>query len=432
MEDIIIKYLINEIAHDKDLKTFYDTYYCNKFSHETLDDYMIDLITSNSDMFTKDLSEYKKLILKRIRDFKYRLNKKGEFEGRLINYPDASTLRESTIKSILNNEISLFAIDALINYYDIYSKITERPLSLDGMYTAKEKTTLFDTGDSFDVGNYKAYKSDELYSRAQGMIQPLYIQTDTNIETVIVNKGEKAYLKSKSLDAKDQKAMDYFIEDYKRVMYYIDNELIYPLYKLSELIYNNRSDKYLDLTQNRLTKMSCHGFMVYNDEPSEETSLTQDVERNYAIANMFEIRFFTNEQGVRHCGISISRSIDRDLRLSNTIKLYKHKIDQITNDFTAIFVNFLQSQRISSLLKGQNEISIPYKILKLSIMLPHSRSKPKNMIAIEESLDELKNMNFIIDDYNVTSNYIKLSFIEFSYIELKELKLEDKMKELEV
>ena len=66
------------------------------------------------------------------------------------------------------------------------------------------------------------------------------------------------------------------------------------------------------------------------------------------------------------------------------------------------------------------------------MMLPYSRSKPKNLAAIKESLTELKDMNFIVEDFEVKNNTIKVKFYKLEYIELKELKLEDKAKELEV
>ena len=49
------------------------------------------------------------------------------------------------------------------------------------------------------------------------------------------------------------------------------------------------------------------------------------------------------------------------------------------------------------------------------MMLPYSRSKPKNLAAIKESLTELKDMNFIVEDFEVKNNTIKVKFYKLEY-----------------
>lgn len=434
MDKHLLKYILDNIYKDEEFKQFYEKYY---YQHSAvyLSDYIEQICFENTNFFNSDIDELRKKILKGYLNTRGRLGKKGDISNRLITFSLAPKSKPITLKSIIDNELKLSIINNIKEYKEVSTQITERPISLDGMYSAKEKMTLFNTENTLEINDEKAYVSDEQYKRESGTVQPLFFQNDTSSEVLVVKKGERAYLKSKSIDAKDQKIMDFLIEDYKKVMYYQEQDLVYPLHQLSYLIYKNKSKTYLDLTASRLTKMANQGFMVFNDELLSNSDVDGKLtlpEHNYAIVRMFEIEFFTDENGVRHCRILMSRSIERDLKTNNTIKLYKHKIEKIKNDFTAIFVNYVQSQRIASLLRGEMEAIIPYKIIKLTVMLPSSRSKVKNLEAIKSSLQELVDMEFLINKYEVNSSFIKLYFIEFGHIELKELKLEEKIKELEI
>ena len=433
MDEYLFSFIIENINKDKELKEFYDKYYY-EYSEIPYEDYIKELCIDNPEFFKSEFDEHRKKILKAYINTRSRLNKKAVVIGRLINFPLASESKKTTLKSIVDNELKLLLIENIKEFFEVNSKITERPLSLDGMYTTKEKMTLYDADSTLDINDRKAYMSEEKYKRQIGIVQPLFFANPTT-EVIFVKKGEKSYLKSKSMDTKDQKIMDFLIEEYKQVMYYPDQVLIYPIHQISKLIYNRKGKQYLDLTRDRLAKIGNLGQIVFNDSiinKKDAQGKLIDPKDNYEIVSFFDIQFFTNELGVRFCKILMSRSIEYDLKTSNTIKLYKHKIEQIKNDFTAIFVNFIQSQRINSLISDEDEAIVPYKVIKTGIRLPNARSKVKNLKVIEESLEELVNMNFLIDSYEVKNTYIKLHFIPFGYIELKELKLDSKAKELEI
>lgn len=424
MEEHLINFILEQIHIDDELVNFYTNYGSN-FSELSLDDYIIAFCDESSDKFTgTSIKELRKFVLTRIRNNRSRLNKKTKFEGRLFNFPDMDSLKGKSLQSLFDNELFLSIIESIEKYNIEYKEITERPISLDGMYSTKEKLALYDTDNKIELGDKTAFISDTKFLRQSGVVQPLFISNDNSIETLMVSKNEKIYYKSKTLDAIDQKIMDFLTDEYKKVMYYPEDTLMFSLSKLTEIAYTNKSKRYMDLTQARLNKMGSHGFRVFEAE-------SEDI-NDYKIVNMFEISYTTDSANVRHCSIDLSASIKRDIKTKNTIKLYKHKLDQITNDFTSIFVNFLQNQRIFFGLSNKTEIDLPYDLIKNSMMLPYSRSKPKNIAAIKESLTELKNMNFIVEDFEVKNNTIKVKFYKLEYIELKELKLEDKAKELEV
>ena len=426
MDKHLIEFIIEQILTDIQLCKFYETYGF-EFSGLTLRDYIIAFCEeSNNKFIGTELKDLRKFILARIRNNRSRLNKKIKFEGRLFDYPDMQSLKNKSLQSIFDNELFLLIIENLDKYNKQFREITERPISLDGMYSAKEKMALFDSNNKIALGDKTAFISEVKYQRQAGVVQPLFISNNNSVETIMVSKNEKIYYKSKTLDAIDQKIMDFLTDEYKKRMYYPqDTPLLFSLNKLTEVAYNNnKGEKYMALTQARLTKMGAQGFRVYEEE-------AEDI-NDYKIVNMFEISYTTNSDNIRYCSIDLSASIKRDIKNKNTIKLYKHKLDQITNDFTSIFVNFLQNQRIFFGLSNKVEIDIPYDMIKNSVMLPYSRSKPKNILAITESLTELKDMEFIVEDFEIKNNIIKIKFYKLEYNELKQLKLEDKAKELEV
>ena len=434
IDNNLFEYIKNCLNKDNELIDFYNKNYIN-YSDIDINEYLYNLFIDNQDLClldVNDLAEANKKIRKGYTNSRLRLSKKGSVGSRLISYSLVNKCKEKTIKSIVDNEIKLILIQSIINYKTNITTTVERPISIDGIYTTNEKTTLFDANNSLNLNNKKAYMSKDIYQRQIGMIQPLLF-TNSSTEIVFVKKGEKSYLKSKSLDTKDQKIMDFLVNEYKKIMYYPDPKLIFPLYKISNLIYNNKSKRYLDLTQQRLNKISNNGQIVFNadDIDKDEIQFTNETINNYKLVNFFEVEFYTNKD-IRYCSIYMSRSIENDLKTNNTIKLYKNKIDKIENNFTSILVNYIQSLRINSLLKNEYEITIPYKILKMSIMMPYSRSKVKNIDALKISLQELVSLEFLIYNFEIKNTYIKLYFLQFGPIELNELNLKDKMNELKI
>ena len=354
MEEHLMNYILEQIHMDEELVNFYTNYGSN-FRNLVLNEYVITFCNESSDKFIgNSIKELRKFVLTRIRNNRSRLNKKSKFEGRLFNFPDMDSLKGKSLQSLFDNELFLLVIEILDKYNTEFKEITERPISLDGMYSTKEKLALYDTGNKIELGDKTAFISDTKYLRQSGVVQPLFISNDNSIETLMVSKNEKIYYKSKTLDAIDQKIMDFLTDEYKKVMYYPEDTLMFSLSKLTEIAYTNKSKRYMDLTQARLNKMGSHGFRVFETE-------SEDI-NDYKIVNMFEISYTTDSANVRHCSIDLSASIKRDIKTKNTIKLYKHKLDQITNDFTSIFVNFLQNQRIFFGLSNKTEINISHMI----------------------------------------------------------------------
>lgn len=424
MDQHLMDYIIESIGYDTELINFYDKY-SYSFSDLYLDDYIVSFCTESTDKFVDyDVKELRKVVLTRIRNIRCRLNKKVKFEGRLFSFPDMDSLKGKSLQSLFDNELLLSIVEYLDKYNKQFKEITERPISLDGMYSAKEKMALYDSDNVINLGGKTAFVSDTTYSRQAGLVQPLYISNKDSIETLMVSKNEKIYYKLKTLDAIDQRIMDFLTDEYKKVMYYPQDNLVYSLSKLTDIAYNNKSKRYMELTQNRLDKMGAQGFRIFEAESVDY--------KNYKVINLFEISYTVDSANVIQCSIDLSATIKRDIKTKNTIKLYKHKIDQISNDFTAIFVNFLQNQRIYFGLLNKTDIDIPYDLIKTGTMLPYARSKPKNLLAIKEALNELKDMKFIVKDFEVRTHTVKVKFYKLEYIELKELKLEDKAKELEV
>lgn len=424
MEKHLLDFIKDKVHKDSDLCNFYNTF-IEIITDSNLDEY-IDLYCEESkdkieNTVLKDLRKY---ILGRIRNTRSRLRKKIDFEGRLIDYPDIDSLKDITKKSIFDNELLLLITDSLDSYKKDFIEITERPKSLDGMYSTKEKITLYNTDNKIAIGDRTGFVSDEKYIRNKNVMQPVYISGGPSIETVLVSKNDTVYCKSKSLDAIDQKIMDFLIDEYKKIMYFQDDQLKFPLSKISMVAFNNANNRLLKRTQERLTKMSTHGFKVYEEESNSIN--------DYEIVNMFEIKFITDDDGTRRCLIDLSGSNKRDLRTKNTIMLYKHKLDQITNNFTAIFVNYLQNQRVYFGLNGKLELDIPFEVLNLTVMLPYVRNKAKNLAEIKKSLQELKDMDFIVEDYKIKGTTVHVKFYKLEYMELKKLQLVDKAKELEV
>lgn len=427
MDSKIKEYIIDFVLKDKRLTDFAIKYLEPKteITKDMYIEYIDDICFEFEEKFAEpDIKEVKKFIQNRIRVTRSRLNKTNKFEGSILDYPDINSLKPTRIKSIIDNEILLLIVNAIENIKNTYSEVIERPLSLEGMYSATQKTALYNTEDALKLNKETIYLSDDLYKRPAGTVQPLYYSNKSEMETLFVTQNDKIYYKSKTLDAIDQKIMDYLTEDYKNNMYSPDYSIQISLSKISEIAYNRKSKKCISWVIQRLNKMAAQGFRVFEEE-SESIN-------DYKIIRLFEIEYYTDKSNIKSCRIDLSSSIKRDMKNKNTIKLYKNKIEQIKDNFTQIFATFLQNQRISYGFNDIYKVNYPYNLIKSYVMLPYSRSKVKNLKAIENSLTELSNINFIVEDFKIKRDSIQITFNKLEYFELKNLKLLDKAKELEV
>lgn len=426
MDSDIKKYILSYVMQDEELKQFAITHLDNKsqLTLEEYTEYIRQLIIDFEGKFTEtDIKEVRKFLLTRIRQTRRRLNKENKFEGRLINYPDIDNLRYNRVKPIIDNEILLLITTAIEQFEKQCNDIVERPMSLEGMYYSSQKLALYNVSNKITIGNETAFVSDNSFKRSAGIVQPV-LYSSNPVETLFVTKNDKIYCKSKTLDAIDQKIMDFLTEEYKKNMYFTDYSIDVSLNKLCKIAYNVTSHARIDWIVQRLDKMAAQGFRIY-----EENSKTID---DYKLVKLFEIEYYTDEAGIRSCRIDLSSSIKRDIKNRNTIKLYKNKINKIKDDFTAIFVTYLQNQRITFAINDIYKMKFPYNVIKSNVMLPYTRSKTKNLKAIEKSLEQLKDMNFIIKNFKIRNDSVYIEFNKLEYFELKNLKLVDKAKQYEV
>ena len=76
------------------------------------------------------------------------------------------------------------------------------------------------------------------------------------------------------------------------------------------------------------------------------------------------------------------------------------------------------------MLKTENIFG--YDRLYEEVRLPYiNRNRKKNMLAVKKSLQELKDLNFLIKDFKANDFYIEVEYLPFTNKELTEFNIKD-------
>ena len=233
-------------------------------------------------------------------------------------------------------------------------------------------------------------------------------------------KNEISYIPIKGLNTRSLKFIDKVMYDYTKTMFSKDREdyIEYRLRDLAKFLYpNNNIAMGEKLARKLITKIGDMRYKIQN--PNSENI------KDTVTFSIIDPEWNTNEKDETYCTIYISGFIIKEIKNKRTTKLYKEKYNLIKNDFTLIFVNFIQRKRIFDLQMLKTENIFGYEKLNEGTRLPYKNRK-RNMEAVKNSLQELKDLNFLIKDFKANDFYIEVEYLPFTNKELTELNIEDK------
>ena len=428
----IILNLQEELNKDIMLKDFYNNN-LSKIINKTFDEYIEKKYIEFSDELSNDkINKLKQSLGIRIRTNKSRLNSELEVhypkKTRIIEFHNLLNKKLISIKNNFDNELLMSIIKLILsNKININneSEFITRIDNCSNAFTVNGKQILLNISNpEITENNEKIYLSDNPINEK---FKPTFIEgfsataIDENdiVENSII-KNEISYIPIKGLNARSLKFIDKVMYDYTKTMFSKDREdyIEYKLRDLAKFLYpNNNIAMGEKLARKLITKIGDMRYKIQN--PNSENI------KDTVTFSIIDPEWNTNEKDETYCTIYISGFIIKEIKNKRTTKLYKEKYNLIKNDFTLIFVNFIQRKRIFDLQMLKTENVFGYEKLNEGTRLPYKNRK-RNMEAVKNSLQELKDLNFLIKDFKANDFYIEVEYLPFTNKELTELNIEDK------
>ena len=322
----------------------------------------------------------------------------------------------SIIKLILSNKININNESEFITRIDNCSNA----------FTVNGKQILLNISNpEITENNEKIYLSDNPINKksiptfTEGFNATAIDENDIAENSII--KNEISYIPIKGLNTRSLKFIDKVMYDYTKTMFSKDREdyIEYRLRDLAKFLYpNNNIAMGEKLARKLITKIGDMRYKIQN--PNSENI------KDTVTFSIIDPEWNTNEKDETYCTIYISGFIIKEIKNKRTTKLYKEKYNLIKNDFTLIFVNFIQRKRIFDLQMLKTENIFGYDRLYEEVRLPYiNRNRKKNMLAVKKSLQELKDLNFLIKDFKANDFYIEVEYLPFTNKELTEFNIKD-------
>ena len=431
--DKIILNIQEELNKDILLKIFYENNLLNIIGM-TYNEYIKKKYIEFEENFTPDkIKQFKTLILGRIRQTRSRLNRELEVyyskSTRIIEFHNLLNKQSIHIKNNFDNELLKCICDLFLSNKIKLNNESEFITRIDNYanaFTVNGKQIMLNISNpEITQDNEKIYLSDNPINKdttstfIEGFNATAIDENDI-IENSII-KNEISYIPIKGLNARSLKFLDKVIYDYTKTMFSKDRNdyADYKLRDLAKFLYpNNNIAMGEKLARKLITKIGGMRYKIPN--PNSENI------NDFVIFSMFDAVWNTNEKDETYCRIYVSGFIKDEIKSNRTTKLYKEKYNLSKDDFTLIFVNFIQRCRIFDLQMLKTENIFGYDRLYEEVRLPYiNRNRKKNMLAVKKSLQELKDLNFLIKDFKANDFYIEVEYLPFTNKELTEFNIKD-------
>ena len=128
-----------------------------------------------------------------------------------------------------------------------------------------------------------------------------------------------------------------------------------------------------------------------------------------------------DEKGKWYVTAVVSDSVYDDVIKQQTINIYNKKVQEISNDFAYHLVFVIQKERILCNTEENDEIILSMEWEDFSSIRFNKRTKKENFDEIENALNEIKKMDFLVKDFSRIGNR---SFLISTY-PLNDYELED-------
>ncbi|WP_214762909.1 MULTISPECIES: hypothetical protein [unclassified Exiguobacterium] len=232
-------------------------------------------------------------------------------------------------------------------------------------------------------------------------VVPKYKEGVPHNLSVLVSKEFIQELNGKvpDLDSKDFEAFTEILS-YRDISFQTSRKIIFPLVRLVEKLYANKSGKSYDLTTKRLMKLGYYRVAGHNDEG------------DFFIRGLFSSVTIRNATTLADSQVvvTVTEEVYDDLLKQQIVSIYGEQIEQLTGSFAYHLAFVLQKERMASIQSGEeNPVRRHWRQFTYSIRFNKSR-KSENLMELEANLDRIKEHEFILKDWHRSGDYYFFTF----------------------
>lgn len=235
------------------------------------------------------------------------------------------------------------------------------------------------------------------------------------VSTDFVNDLNK---KVPDLDAKD---FELFLDvlNYRDVNFQATRRIQFPLKRLVNQIYNGDSGEYYKMTTERLLKLANYRLTETNDDGE------------YFVKGLFSSVKILNDpkdkSGGKIVTAYVSEDVYDDYLRQQVVNIYSDKVEELKGSFAYHLVFVLQKERFfAHQMNEPNPVSRKWLDFRYSIRF-NRRTKKENLEEFEKAVAQIKEQQFLIEDYYRNGEYYYFTFFPLSSLELEDFSPQDKL-----
>lgn len=265
-----------------------------------------------------------------------------------------------------------------------------------------EKDTITESGDGdpgVDVSYHPAVKANSFGTNKN---------TNVLVSTDFVNDLNK---KVPDLDTKD---FELFLDvlNYRDANFQTNRRIQFPLKKLVTQIYGDKGGKNYEMTTERLLKLANYRI----------TETTDDGE--YFVKGLFSSVKIQNDvkdkSGGKIVTAYVSEDVYDDYLRQKVVSIYSEKVEELKGHFAYHLVFVLQKERLlSHQMNEANPVARKWLDFRYAIRF-NRRTKKENLAEFEKAVAQIKEQQFLIQDYYRSGEYYFFTFFPLSSIELED------------
>lgn len=232
------------------------------------------------------------------------------------------------------------------------------------------------------------------------------------VSTNFVNDLNK---KVPDLDAKD---FELFLDvlNYRDVNFQTTRRIQFPLKKLVDQIYGDKGGKNYEMTTERLLKLANYRLTETNNEGE------------YFVKGLFSSVKIQNDvkdkSGGKIVTAYVSEDVYDDYLKSRVVSIYSDKVEELKGHFAYHLVFVLQKERLMAHQAGeQNPVARKWLDFRYSIRF-NRRTKKENLEEFEKAVSQIKEQQFLIQEYYRHGEYYFFTFFPLSPLELEDYSTE--------
>lgn len=326
---------------------------------------------------------------------------------KLTDYQYLKQKRKSTIDRAFQTDIIVEIGDIIIEHFDgdIFNTISNPPYDLVNAPLFSQRET-----------KMKTYWEVDQQTNAKMVYNDYQVSDEYLLRTVIrLDDDEQVTYDSsvfKTLDAMDKMIIEYVLLN-KSESFYTDRTITIDISTLVSKLYSSRGIKNYQAIEQRLQKIRSFAFQAIIKK-----------ERKNGRAGSFAYPIFeavlinTDEKGRRYAEITIGTHYYQQIINNQTVKIYSHLLGKLEKNISKILIHALQKERLDRYIQGKafvGQFGYTYFASKIRF---ETRKIATNMAAIEESLQEFKDLNILIRSYKRKPQSFEIEFMPLSHAEI--------------